>query len=366
VLPVSDATGSPRASNQRSARGAPLEIRSLTSLCFIAAFIVFTCHYTGRVPAAETFLSESGYIGVDIFFVLAAFVLTIRYQPSVRDHSFSWRTYLVHRVARIFPVYLFVLALTALAGEPITILNVFLLHSLSPNHIWSGLHAAWTLSVECGFYLVLPLLLRIYIPRKKPVYHIAFVLSVCAGGMLIGALLYPSDFVFVMSRTVFGYMWDFAIGIALGRIFLQYGRCPPRTGLLLIIAGLLGIVGLQWLLYQALGAFTARLLLFPVALVAAVIIYGLTAETRVARFMSMPPLVYAGRISYVFYILHLAPYAIQFLPFGYIEYYAGVTLLSIAIYQGVEVPAQKYLIRSFVTKRMLPTVATASPALEVA
>jgi len=93
------------------------EIRPLTSLRAIAAFLVFMFHYAdvwspanrgvefvgGWIPFM--FLWRQGDVGVSIFFVLSGFLITRIYYDSLREKRVPLRRYFVKRVARIWPLF---------------------------------------------------------------------------------------------------------------------------------------------------------------------------------------------------------------------------------------------------------------------
>jgi peptidoglycan/LPS O-acetylase OafA/YrhL len=174
-------------------RGAPVRARStelwpaLTGLRGFAALSVLLLHAyllggtPASVPAPLAWILANGWSGVDIFFTLSAFLLTV---PFVRAQAGlaaepSLQIYARHRLLRILPAYyvqlIILLALgllgaeTAMAWRSTTLgnvlANVFFLYNALP-----GIHAAvppwWTLPVELGFYLFLPLFAKCLRPGR--------------------------------------------------------------------------------------------------------------------------------------------------------------------------------------------------------
>src|SRR5579864_3761830 len=101
--------------NKPRQQSAMTEIKPLTSLRFIAALLVFLHHYSmipyGTMPTSlwETIMVE-GHLGVTIFFVLSGFLITYRYFTEPWGERLNMRQYLVKRVARIYPLYYFLLS----------------------------------------------------------------------------------------------------------------------------------------------------------------------------------------------------------------------------------------------------------------
>ncbi len=149
------------------------EIRPLTGLRGLAAFYVVLYHsnlltWSGS-PSAFV---QHGYMAVDLFFVLSGFVMAMCYGTMFRD-EFSFRhysTFLIRRLARIYPLYLLVTCSFGFA----MMANVIDLDGLRPP-VWRTLlanvlmiqawglaqsipHPAWSISTEWAAYLIFPVL----------------------------------------------------------------------------------------------------------------------------------------------------------------------------------------------------------------
>ncbi len=162
--------------------GHPGRVASLTGIRAVAAILVVVTHAaytTGWYPRGYLGLVFSRMeIGVPIFFVLSGFLL---FRPWVKmavggpgTRPPSLRRYAWHRVRRIMPAYV------------VTVLAAFLVYHFrtagpNPGHTWiglfrnltltqiytdnylgsylhQGLTQMWSLAVEVGFYLLLPVL----------------------------------------------------------------------------------------------------------------------------------------------------------------------------------------------------------------
>jgi peptidoglycan/LPS O-acetylase OafA/YrhL len=160
-----------------AAEGERKLLPALTGIRFLAAYFVVLFHFSlwyfaGAPQPIKDFMG-SGYVGVDLFFVLSGFVLAYTYmQPHTT--RISRRKFWVARLARIYPMYVVALLLSL----PLTVSTV--LHS--SHHASDVLVAAagvssavvllqawlpqtatvingpgWSLSVEALFYLIFPL-----------------------------------------------------------------------------------------------------------------------------------------------------------------------------------------------------------------
>jgi len=159
---------------------------ALTGLRGMAAAGVLLFHVyilAGSPQALPSLLAwpcQVGWMGVDVFFTLSAFLLSLPFveatergkpEPSLREY---WR----HRAWRILPAYwvqvlvLFVIALAGAhasywhaPGASSLAVNAFFLYNLVPLAN-PALPPWWTLPVELGFYLVLPLFARLLAPAR--------------------------------------------------------------------------------------------------------------------------------------------------------------------------------------------------------
>ncbi|MFT5588328.1 MAG: peptidoglycan/LPS O-acetylase OafA/YrhL [Bradyrhizobium sp.] len=121
----------------------------------IACLMVVLVHCTGMMlPATAPFLSGTGKIGVWLFFVLSAYLLTLSLLAQ-RLSTTTLVAYALSRFFRIYPLYVLVVLL-AYAGRMIGI--------DSWQAVWravslqQGFGHLWTIPVEFTFYLFLPML----------------------------------------------------------------------------------------------------------------------------------------------------------------------------------------------------------------
>jgi peptidoglycan/LPS O-acetylase OafA/YrhL len=175
---------------------------ALTGLRGMAAFWVYCFHFCallGLLTAdgsaqANLLLTVLGWggQGVFIFFTLSGFLLSLGFVRAVQQQrDVSIKAYLVRRVFRVFPTYyvqlLLLCILAMLLPGFLTMPNnwqSWLAHLtmsfyLPPAHVQAMLGVWWTLPIEFGFYLLLPLLA----PWLKP-NRIALLLALCLLVML--------------------------------------------------------------------------------------------------------------------------------------------------------------------------------------
>jgi len=177
------------------------EIRSLTGLRGIAALSVVIYHFHPTVGdgLTPTFFRH-GYLAVDLFFVLSGFVMALNYGSMFRDgfSASAYRTFLTKRMARVYPLYLFVttcLAAIVLLGGTTHIFsgsfpavftaNVLMIQTwgIAP----SIAHSAWSISTEWAAYLLFPLLASILLYGRK--LYAALGIIGCLTGIITVSLM---------------------------------------------------------------------------------------------------------------------------------------------------------------------------------
>jgi peptidoglycan/LPS O-acetylase OafA/YrhL len=343
------------------------EIRSLTALRALAAAIVFVFHFSELPkhldgPGLLNSVARQGYVGVDLFFVLSGFILTVRYFREVAEHKFRPGKYLQRRVARIYPLYFTILALTLLlTHQPPHITNLTLTQGFFLNYIGTGVPTAWTLTVEECFYLIFPLLLLTIVPARRPLrilltlaawtigfFVIGYGLWVWAGesgiqaqaGFLGGinqGLMWP------FSYTIFGYMLDFSVGIFVAIPYLKGIKWRVWQSTVLATIAIGGILYCLATIDAHHGGLSPdRLTVYGVALFSGMLILALTCEEApLSRLLSWEGFVYLGRISFALYLVQKTVLVDFMRGWDLVPFYIGANIICAMLYQFVEEPARK-------------------------
>lgn len=337
----------------------------LRALAVLAVLLTHVGFQTGRTDDGGLGAALSRLdIGVTVFFLLSGFLL---YRPFVAAHFSGGPaprlpSYLRNRALRILPAY-WVLVLVAVPflspgrADPAELgWQVLLLQTTEAGHLLPAMTQTWSLVVEAGFYLVLPLLgwlARPRTPRTRrqqlraeavllagmAVTALAWRVAVHAGGLgdeRVTTLWLP------------GYLDWFALGMGLAvlRAWRAAGGRSPAledvtrsTGTWLVLAVLLfwlatspatGPRGLTsptaWeaLFRHALYGATAACLLVP-----AVLHHGRGASGW-ERLLSTRPARFLGRISYGLFLWHLLALDLVFRLPG-LEPFTGQALLVLAL-----------------------------------
>ncbi|GGW64352.1 acyltransferase [Streptomyces caelestis] len=362
------ATGAPRtlpatATAVETASTTPVpSLPSLTGLRWMAAVLVFGLHvrnfgyFGGTGGRIATWGFGAGATGVSFFFILSGFVLMWSARPGDRAPAFWWR-----RIARIYPVHLVTAAIALLMGLALAhqakpslyqaVANVLLLHTWW-RPWWQTLDpVSWSLACEAFFYAVFPLL-ALWLRRLG-----ARGSAVLAGLSVLSVLVLAwSDAHHWLGQPLYSFpaarLPEFVLGAAVARMVSLGQWRGPSLGASLALA----IIG-YFLVPQVPAGYPATTctligftLLIPAAAVAD--LRGLPSLWRHRR------LVRLGELSFVFYMIHLLVLRIGTNLLGNSPHFGVLSALtatvvafsvalglSWALYEGLERPARRLLLR---------------------
>ena len=354
----------------------PPLLPALTSLRFFAALSVALYHFLPqdnflpiqRPGGILSGLFGSGYVGVSFFFVLSGFILTYAHGREFGEQRGSVARFYYARFARIYPVYLFSLLVSAAVffgtfqnprHVAVLVVDALMLQAWSAHTILFLNIPSWTLSCEAFFYVLFPLLLlrlrasswRRTILWGAVLWLVALAIPAAALGAQLGwhwALWLPEQpgaLGFVMNPLAT--LPLFLAGIVLGWAHLR-SPLDGRAGLWATGAGG-AVVLVAMLLAQHLPDTLLRNgLLLPGF---AAVLLGAATENPLTRLLSARPLLLLGEASYAFYLLHypLNRLWVDRLHGGEgglaaVEKLALLIPISIAVYVGLERPARWWLL----------------------
>ena len=266
----------------------------------------------------------SGFIGVDIFFVISGFLITSIISTSLKKQSFSLSDFYVRRFWRLQPALITVVMFTFLLATIFYLPTDFIDYVKSAkyttlftsNQYFSRsttgyaapdtanlllLHT-WSLSIEWQWYLLLPvgilLLNRFFSDKAVKIVTIAITI-----GMLVLSLYlsdkHPNKSYYFLSSRIF----EFMIGSCL--VVLNHEQFKLKQS----VASALGVLSLLAIGYCATR--TKIVLGYPdyhavfVSIASALLIFvGATTNGIASRILSLSPLVFVGSISYSLYLWH--------------------------------------------------------------
>ncbi|MGY1783124.1 acyltransferase family protein [Geodermatophilus sp. SYSU D01036] len=367
------------------------EIRSLTGLRIVAAVWVVAFHFMFTPGDAWTHvweplrpLVQTGALGVDLFYVLSGFVITLTYleksgrRPSVRGTVAFWWA----RICRIWPVYAVVTTLFGawiLYKQTRTTDGFLVWQNVQPEvSLWSYLQQlamvqlwdqpsfdgaswvgpAWSISAEWLAYVVFPALVLVLWRLRRLPWWVTAALAV--------ACMLP--FAYVCYRTgspYYAWSWAARIGAgflagALTCLAVRRIRITPRVERIAAVVAALALaeilLGLWWGHWRGQGGAEyggVVVVLFPV------LIGSLALTPRgISRVLGSRPMVHGGRISFSLYLVHVPVFEIFWTHMGWYPFMGpnspvgsflvphvllGCFLLAHLSYRYLEEPARLWL-----------------------
>jgi peptidoglycan/LPS O-acetylase OafA/YrhL len=287
-------------------------------------------------------------LGLWAFFCLSAFLLYRPFAAAVLRGAPQpdARRYLRARALRILPAYWVILTfVTFVAGVaivragtdrlgvhlPTYLADLFLVQSLHPRGLMTGIGPAWSLSVEAAFYLALPVLGlgAALLGRRARTHRGRLVATLVPAGLLlacgvvareIGARFIASSpdesgfgatWYAVWDRSILSQADLFAAGmiVAVLAVEIREGRLTIRSQVrpLLLLAGTATLVAailalrfeaVEYRRFAVLAAFAIAML------VAAVVLPSGADRSRVVRALEARPIHWLGEVSYSVFLWH--------------------------------------------------------------
>lgn len=191
---------------------------------------------------------ESGFLGVDVFFVVSGFLMAILYKQGETKKFFE------RRAKRLIPAYFTTVILTLLAsifivlpselGQVVTQsiysllfannIGFWMQNSYFSKSDFNPLLHLWSLGVEIQFYLIVPLLVWFF--SKSRVFLFLTILGSFAACVFIVGISTKTSFFMMPLR-----MWEFLIGFIVAYYLTNNGNVKFEK---YRWAGLLGLVAL--------------------------------------------------------------------------------------------------------------------------
>lgn len=317
------------------AQGVVAEIRSLTGLRIVAALWVVFFHLSWAPGDAYTRywepvlpLVRHGHLGVDLFFILSGFVITLTYltklgsRPSVRGATAFWwaricRMWPVHAVmTTIFGVWLVWKAAQGRPGpvayqsvQPVVdwvhwveqMLMVQVWHRPSyAGSSWVG--PAWSISAEWAAYVVFPFLaLILWRLRNAPALVTGSLAVVCMMPIVYVSNV-PGGVPYSWAvRIGCGFLAGALVCLAVRRISWteRVDRIAARVAVLATVEILIAL----WANSSKTGSANVGVL----AVLAFPVLVGALALSRrgMSRWLSTDVMVLGGKISFALYLVHI-------------------------------------------------------------
>lgn len=320
----------------------------------IAVLAVIMHHFGGLLP--------SGFLGVDVFFVISGFVITLSLKHLVELNLTTWdrlRIFWRRRIWRLMPALSVVLTTVLLAG--LAILPPRQFWELLEMALWSFFFAGnigvevlatpdyfdpaaennwllhlWSLGVEEQFYLVFPLLIIGFslLQRRRA---IPIILIIAMASFVLAALndleaAFSGDSQLTDTTgisAILGYYspftraWQFLVGVLAAVIFRRPSNRPARRVIRIAGSGL--ILG-SFILLPSSGLLPGPTTLVPVFGVFLLLVYPI--RNRAYKSPIVTPFAWLGDRSYSAYLWHWPVWVVatQFIEDTFPALLAGLAL----------------------------------------
>ncbi len=280
-------------------------------------------------------LIPGGYLGVDVFFVLSGFLITsLLFKEWHETGRIVLRRFYLRRALRLFP------ALAALLAVGMAFVLVFP-HAPQAPHVLKGvgysliymtnwasvrdpsllgpLGHTWSLAVEEQFYLIWPILLIVLLRLTRG----RWTLIAATIGLALASSVWR---LFLLSRG--STPWRLYVGtdtradsLLLGCVAAFVLARPGVAGFIgrsrrlrlaalgaaILLLALMRRTSLEWVGYGR-GMF---LVVAVAAALIAVVVAASSPDWAITSLLSMPPLVWMGRLSYSLYLWHFPIYGLM-------------------------------------------------------
>ena len=275
---------------------------------------------------------NGGYLGVDIFFVISGYVVTLSTQHQITDSQFSLSNFYSRRIRRLIPLLTLVNAVT------IALCLIFMslfgdIQKAFSTVRWSSLFGAniqllqensytkltgnpfrhlWSLAVEEQFYFLFPLIvfaaIRISKMTKKytsndwlGVFYLALLLISLSHYLLITQNNLNEANLKYAFFSLTPRFWEFSFGVLLAIYSNKLSRIAvlshPIIQMLASISLLLSLT-----LLQENHQLPRAILLIPVVATTGLLLFGGTG--KLGSVLSYSPLTQLGDLSYGWYLWH--------------------------------------------------------------
>ena len=317
---------------------------------------------------------HGGYLGVDIFFVISGYVVTLSIKQQITDNRFSLGDFYSRRIRRLIPLLTLVNVVTialcvfflSLFGEIQKGLstvrwssffgaNIQLLDENSYTKLTRNpFRHLWSLAVEEQFYFIYPLVAIAAIQISKwtnkidwkawfgRLFLVLFVISFIFYLLLTKNSLSESNLKYAFF-SITPRFWEFASGVLIAVYSSNLKKtAKPLTPFIRYTAAISLMIVLS--LLHSDHQLPRAILVIPVAATTGMILFGDTG--RLGKLLASRPLTYLGDVSYGWYLWHWPLIVFTSIIFpGNIAAAIAVSifalLLSHVTYQQIEKPFRR-------------------------
>lgn len=315
-------------------------------------------------------LIPGGFAGVDIFFVISGFLISLHILKDIERDRFSLVEFYRRRIKRLALPLLLVIFVTVFAAILLMISDdiartvnsaLYSLFSLANVYFWlyqdTSYFAAdssmlpllhlWSLGVEEQFYIFWPLLLMFAYRRTRAKAFFVLAAVAALASFAFGEFWFQRDFSFVyyMLPARAGELLAGAL-VAMAVLRRVEERIPKALAAPMAIAGLLLLLA-SFVLLNENQVFPGARAILPTLGAALIIFAGHCSKNSVSRLLEFKLLVWVGLVSYSAYLWHWP--LLAFLRYEHIEInlLAGTVVFCVTFwlaflsYMLIELPARE-------------------------
>ncbi len=267
-------------------------------------------------------LLDTGEYGVPLFFAISGFILAV---PFARHHLFGdrrppIRKYLIRRVTRLEPPYIFALSVfmlkevverVAIAHEAGALPDILTHYAASCSYLHNAIYneassiaiVAWSLEIEIQFYLLAPIITWVFAVKSPMLRRTILALSALALSWLFGVEK-PINGLTILNHGAY-----FLVGLLFADLYLTWLKNDERPR---IVWDVIAIAALSSVF------FLKALHFYPILITPWLILLGYVAVFRakyVRRFFRATPIVILGGMCYTIYLWHFTTIAAFRIPF---------------------------------------------------
>jgi peptidoglycan/LPS O-acetylase OafA/YrhL len=326
------------------------------------AIVLVIFYHTGLA------LFPSGFIGVDVFFVISGFLITSIIYESLNGNNFSFIDFYNRRLWRLQPIFICCLVVCSvftiifllpddliffsrsIRKASLFMSNIFFNRNatgyFAPNIQQIPLLHTWSLSLEWQCYLIFPFIMYgLHRQFKRHLRSVVYLLMVC---FFILTLYYSNN---IPTKTYYQFssrIFEFLIGACIALTSKMNFRIPP------FVVNILGFLALMAIIYcahlsdilygypnwYALGVCVATGLLIAIG--------RSYPSLYCIKIISFKPLVFIGLISYSLYLWHWPIFAfLRYQSIAETPFVIGVALgitvcIAFLSWRYIEKPARRF------------------------
>jgi peptidoglycan/LPS O-acetylase OafA/YrhL len=275
---------------------------------------------------------NGGYLGVDIFFVISGYVVTLNTQQQISESQFSLNSFYSRRIRRLIPLLTLVNVVTialclmfmSLFGDiqkafstvqwsSLFGANIQLLQENSYTQLTGNpFRHLWSLAVEEQFYFLFPLIVlaAIRISKMTKKYTSNDWLGVLVLALLLISL---SHYLLITQNNLneaslkYAFFsltprfWEFSFGVLLAIYSNKLARITALSHPIIQISASISLL-LSLTLLQENHQLPRAILLIPVVATTGLLLFGGTG--KLGSVLSYSPLTHLGDLSYGWYLWH--------------------------------------------------------------